>query len=87
MYTKWEILEQRAEDFEKRAQTIRNYLEGLTKTPTGNIKCAGCELVIGTEEEFAKHFVIPNGHYLNLGDCPVVRPNHVNRDTINVLER
>jgi hypothetical protein len=38
-------------------------------TPT---KCSApeCEVIIRNEGEFARHFIVPNPLYLNIGYCP-----------------
>lgn len=72
MRTKWEILQARAEEMRVNLENAEKYLKGLERTPCG-LKCAGCQTVLKTEADFAKHFVIPDERYLNLGDCPVAR--------------
>lgn len=32
--------------------------------------CAGCGAILATEGDFARHFLIPDERYLNLGLCP-----------------
>jgi hypothetical protein len=44
--------------------------KGLEETPC-NLKCAGCEINLQTEADFAKHFVVLDSRYLNLGECPI----------------
>lgn len=45
------------------------YLEGLESTECG-LTCSGCDTLLKTEADFARHFEIPDSRYLNLGDCP-----------------
>lgn len=33
-------------------------------------RCSGCGVYLTTEEDFARHYVIPNERFLNLGECP-----------------
>ena len=42
---------------------------GLDQTPL-NTKCAGCQEPIRSEGDFARHFIVPNPIYLNIGYCP-----------------
>lgn len=59
--SKWDLLS----DSEKRAY------ENTTLTKEGTaVECTGCGEELTTEADFAKHFVIDNLHYLNLGHCP-----------------
>ena len=39
--------------------------------PNGEpMKCVRCREVLRTEGDFARHFVVPDERYLNLGNCP-----------------
>ena len=44
-------------------------LEDLEHTHCG-LSCDGCGTRLETEADFARHFVLPDGRYLNLGECP-----------------
>ena len=70
MKTKWEILTERVEGLEERLALEKHRLEALENTPC-NITCA-CGHFMATEADFAKHFVIPDQRYLNLGNCPIL---------------
>lgn len=35
-----------------------------------NHPCSGCGVMLATEADFAKHFIIKDSLYLNLGECP-----------------
>lgn len=56
--TKWDLMtpEQRAG------------LDGQDSGVTGG--CSGCGADVSTEGRFARHFVLPDLRYWNLGDCP-----------------
>jgi hypothetical protein len=43
--------------------------EWMLKTPFGG-QCIGCNQPLATEADFAKHFIIPDPIYKNLGYCP-----------------
>jgi hypothetical protein len=77
MKTKWQILTERAEGLESTAQAIRAELAGLDRTTFGG-KCTCCGEALETEGDFARHFVVPDVRYLNLGGCPV---NNAGPDT------
>lgn len=34
------------------------------------MRCVRCRVELPTEGAFARHFVIPDARYLNLGNCP-----------------
>lgn len=70
MKTKWDILEDRARILEIQAAQIRNELKGMDRTKCG-LSCA-CGELLETEGDFARHFLIPDPRFLNLGDCPVM---------------
>ncbi|MEU8327327.1 hypothetical protein [Micromonospora sp. NPDC048839] len=55
--TKWDLLPE-------------NVREALDAQPLG-INCSGCSEPLPTEGAFARHFVLYDRQYLNLGYCPV----------------
>jgi hypothetical protein len=67
--TKWEILSARVEKARKELEDLESYMRGMENTPD-NTKCSFCAEQFRTNADFAKHFVIPNETYLNLGECP-----------------
>jgi hypothetical protein len=74
--TKWSILAKRhvellaeLEDVQRKLDESDRYIAGLSRTKCG-LTCGGCGILLETEEDFAKHFTIPDSRYLNLGDCP-----------------
>jgi len=69
MKTKWEILRQRQIDARADLERIENEMFGLEQTPC-KLNCAGCNIYLETEADFADHFEIPDEQYLNLGRCP-----------------
>lgn len=50
-----------------------SYRESLKNTPFGQ-PCTGCGTPLATEADFAKHFVLYNRSYRNLGYCPKKGP-------------
>ena len=67
--TKWSIIQRRIELLEFQAAQLRDELIGLACTPCG-IQCAKCGTMLETEADFAKHFVVSDPQFLNLGECP-----------------
>ena len=50
-------------------------LAALDRTPITRvhgepIKCPRCRVELATEGDSARHFLIPDERYLNLGNCP-----------------
>jgi hypothetical protein len=70
MVTKWDVLVERRNEAQKKADQLQKDLEGLRKTYCG-LNCAGCGKFLATEMDFAQHFTIPDIRYLNLGRCPL----------------
>lgn len=68
--SKWTILVARLAELEAETEKARSQLKGLDETPCG-LRCSGCDAMLATEGDFARHFSIPDSRYLNLGDCPV----------------
>ena len=53
-----------------KADLITGYeLEALDRTRC-ELTCDHCGTFLPTEGDFARHFVIPDARYLNLGNCP-----------------
>ena len=69
MRTKWEILQAKLADLEKRAADVRYYLETQEATDFG-LPCGGCGVVLATERDFDEHFLVPDERFINLGKCP-----------------
>jgi hypothetical protein len=67
--TKWEILQQRREEAWQKVVSLDNEIAGLLKQSCGLV-CGKCGAYHETEADFAKHYVIPDTRYLNLGWCP-----------------
>lgn len=57
--TKWDLIS----DTERTA---------LNATPFGGA-CSACGQVLATEGDFARHFIVPDARYRNLGWCPSPR--------------
>jgi hypothetical protein len=58
-YTKWDFLSD-------------NERKDLELTPF-NGSCSQCGIQLETEADFAKHYIISDIRYFNLGDCPTKR--------------
>jgi hypothetical protein len=88
MATKWDLLQDdlvAALDAVHRAQREIEYLENTPCLDSEGqpIKCVVCGTAFQTEADFAKHFVVPDSQYRNLGTCP-----HAGEDrTLWVLDK
>jgi hypothetical protein len=60
--TKWDMLGDRTRAYLERVPTRREYEPVMT--------CSACNTPLPTEADFARHFVLPDLRYWNLGDCP-----------------
>lgn len=69
--TKWDVLVSRRDELAAQLEAANRELRGLEITRCG-LTCSGCGTYLETEADFAKHFVIPDIRYLNLGNCPNV---------------
>src|SRR4051794_31242759 len=69
MRTKWDILVARRDAIQADLQKVEQELRWLENTSLGT-SCAGCGEVLKTEADFAKHFLVADEHFLNLGECP-----------------
>jgi hypothetical protein len=45
----------------------------MERTPL-KVPCSGCGLLLATEADFARHFILYDRTYRNLGYCPVKGP-------------
>ena len=66
--TKYEILTARAAELREEALRIENTLAGMEMLC--GLSCGGCGTVLETEADFAKHFIVTDERFLNLGECP-----------------
>lgn len=66
--TKWSVLKDRLTAAQKEVDLLTHQLEGLENTPCG-IPCV-CGVTLVTEADFARHYLLANPRYLNLGECP-----------------
>lgn len=46
----------------------------LEATPYGGNGCSRCGASFATEADFARHYIVPDARYLNLGYCPTRDP-------------
>jgi hypothetical protein len=67
--TKWDILVERRDQLRLDLERLERELKGLSNTNCG-LNCSGCGQHHETEADFAKHYLIPDERYLNLGYCP-----------------
>lgn len=65
--TKDEIIRERVAFLVREANRLVAGLDD--QTPCG-LRCSGCGTMLETESDFAKHFIITDEAYLNLGECP-----------------
>jgi hypothetical protein len=70
MRTKWQILQANLAEAREIVASMERTIDGMETQKCG-LPCSGCGTVLETEADFAKHFLIPDERYLNLGDCPV----------------
>lgn len=73
MRTKWEILQDLREEATRKLARLEAEIKWLEETPftaNGTGSCSGCDQVLPTEADFAKHYVVPDERYYNLGYCP-----------------
>lgn len=75
MRTKADVLLEREREMREALTSAQREIEGLQNTEFGRA-CSGCGEILETEWDFAKHFVIPDERYLNLGDCPKKAASH-----------
>jgi hypothetical protein len=73
MRTKWDILQERADKLRSDLAAIEANMAWMTEVPftaNGAGKCSACGEELKTEADFAKHFLVPDERFLNLGECP-----------------
>lgn len=78
MRTKWEILEERRDKARRAYESLQAELDGLDRTPCRMLghegyeflSCSTCGTEFKTEGDFARHYLIDDERYLNLGHCP-----------------
>lgn len=73
MLTKWDILQERLITINKMKTALEMELKWMEETPftaNGTGKCSQCGIVLATEADFAKHFIVSDPRYVNLGYCP-----------------
>jgi hypothetical protein len=71
--TKWQILEARRDGLRASADAIEDELAWMARTPftaNGTGECSTCRTPLPTEGDFARHFLVDDERYLNLGSCP-----------------
>jgi hypothetical protein len=68
--SKWDVLVERREAAYKAFKELQDQMWSYERQNC-DLTCSGCGAVLETEADFAKHFLIPDERYLNLGYCPV----------------
>lgn len=69
--TKWTWLEKRLAGAQAEVDAIAGQMQSLENT-TFDGDCSGCGRHLETEADFAKHYIVRDPRYLNMGECPVV---------------
>lgn len=67
--SKWNILNERNEINRAKVLKMDRELESLRNTSC-NLHCSGCGVLLETEADFARHYVVKDERFLNLGECP-----------------
>lgn len=67
--TKWSILQMHMEEAWREFDRIRRNLNWMEHASFGK-PCSGCQELLETEADFARHFIVRDPRFLNLGDCP-----------------
>ena len=73
MRSKWQILEARADALMSQLKDISSQLAWMERTPftaNGTGRCSDCDTALHTEADFAKHYLVQDELYVNLGICP-----------------
>jgi hypothetical protein len=70
MTTKWDVLTARQAEAQALADSLARDLNGMEHTPFGK-PCVACLTILETEADFARHFILSDTRYLNLGNCPM----------------
>jgi hypothetical protein len=74
--TKWDVLQERLAKAREEVTRQEEVLTWLRNTPFKELgtdelgQCSKCHRVFPTEADFARHFLIPDERYLNIGYCP-----------------
>jgi hypothetical protein len=72
MITKWGVLQERANKLRAQLADIEEQLAWMERTVI-NTPCSGCETLLATEADFAKHFGLYGVATMNVGYCPTER--------------
>jgi hypothetical protein len=62
-FTKWDVL-----------HAVERTMLDAMMFGDGTTECSKCGAELRTEGQFARHYVVSDRRYLNLGSCPVVPP-------------
>lgn len=69
MRTKWDIKQEQLARAKAAYEAILEEIKWAQETKYEG-ECSGCRHQFNTEEDFWKHYVVPNELYYNLGKCP-----------------
>jgi hypothetical protein len=85
MRTKWEIVQARLEAARKEVEVLEHQIGSMENTPCGANACS-CGATFKTEADFAKHFILPDERFLNLGWCPITDRGQAMRQQFTLKE-
>lgn len=67
--TKWTWLQKRLAGAQAEVDALAGQIQGLENTSYDG-QCMTCGHYMETEADFAKHYIVRDPRYLNLGECP-----------------
>jgi hypothetical protein len=73
MRSKWQILQARTDALMSQLADLTSQLDWMERTPfkaNGTGRCSACGTELPTEADFAKHYLVEDERFLNLGYCP-----------------
>jgi hypothetical protein len=72
--TKWTWLQKRLAGAQAQVDALAGQIQGLENTELNSdgssTTCLTCGVNMHTEADFAKHYIVPDPRYLNIGYCP-----------------
>jgi hypothetical protein len=70
--SKWDVLNERHQKAYEEYVELTRALNRL-ETQSCGLTCSGCGAALETEADFARHYLVPDERFLNLGYCPIRR--------------
>lgn len=67
--TKWTWLQKRLAGAQAEVDALAGQIQGLAAQPFDG-ECLTCGFYMATEADFARHYIVPDPRYLNMGECP-----------------